>query len=87
MYTIDTKSDDKYFIVINPEGFKIRISKASNTNICSNDKRDLCLFIKDNLIYVASGRTFYKNNTTQYFNYVGKILNKGEALQLSIFDI
>lgn len=31
MYTIDTKSDDKYFIVINPEGFKIRISKASNT--------------------------------------------------------
>lgn len=31
MYTIDTKSDDKYFIVINPEGFKIKISKASNT--------------------------------------------------------
>ena len=31
MYTIDTKSDDKYFIVINPEGFKIRISKSCNT--------------------------------------------------------
>lgn len=64
-----------------------RALRSPNTNICSNDKRDLCLFIKDNLIYVASGRAFYKNNTTQYFNYVGKILNKGEALQLSIFDI
>ena len=31
MYTIDTKSDEKYFIVINPNGFKVKISKASNT--------------------------------------------------------
>lgn len=31
MYTIDTKSDEKYFIVINPDGFKVKISKACNT--------------------------------------------------------
>ena len=64
-----------------------RALRSPNTNICGNDKRNLCLFIKDNLIYAAAGTAFYKNNTTQYFNYVGKILNKGEALQLSIFDI
>lgn len=32
MYTIDTKSDDKYFIVTNNDtGSKVKISKASNT--------------------------------------------------------
>lgn len=30
-YVIDTKKNDKYFIVINPEGFEIKISKKCNT--------------------------------------------------------
>ena len=30
-YVIDTKADNDYFIVINPQGFKIKISKRSNT--------------------------------------------------------
>lgn len=64
-----------------------RALRSPNTNICSYDRNLLCLFIKDNLIYVASGRAFYKNNTTQFFMYIGKILNKGEVQQLSIFDI
>ena len=31
MYTIDTKKDDKYFIVTDPLGKSIKISKRCNT--------------------------------------------------------
>ena len=63
-----------------------RALRSPNTNICGNDRTQLCLFIKDNSIYVAAGTSFYKNTTTQYFDYIGRILEKGEVQQLSIFD-
>ena len=64
-----------------------RALRSPNTNICGTNNQGLCLFIKDDSIYVASGRAFYRNTTTQYFMYIGRILQKGEIQQLTIFDI
>lgn len=64
-----------------------RALRSPETNICEYDRNNLSLFIKDNLIYSYSGACYYRDNNTFSFNYVGRILNKGESRQLSIFDI